>query len=140
MPRPQLSAQQRIHLPRLLDMWYSALEIAQELGVHKRTVTRHWIRWGCPYVRDEQNRIWISGYALREWLGATTSYRKLADDEALCLASQCRCPRKIISARKTVRDGVPLLSGQCAICHGHVYRFLSHKVTSTNEGLDDQSQ
>ena len=50
----------------LLDMWYTSLELAEELKVSPLLIRRRWVRSGLPH-RREQRSIWIRGTDLMHW-------------------------------------------------------------------------
>jgi hypothetical protein len=51
-----MTQRQMAHLPRLLWMYYSPSDLADEIGCNVDTVYKSYIPAGCPHKRDERGR------------------------------------------------------------------------------------
>jgi hypothetical protein len=96
--RGRINGNQRNRLIKLLDMFYTPSELAKEVGFTTRQVYRVYIPAGCPYVRDQNKRIWINGKEFREWYLRTYRKVELGHDETFCLT--CRKVVKIINPER----------------------------------------
>src|SRR5438105_3571675 len=81
----------------LLDMWYTSLELAEELKVSPLLIRRRWVRSGLPH-RREQRSIWIRGTDLMHWANQQRRERQaLGQGQAYCM--HCRGPAPMLNAR-----------------------------------------
>ncbi len=95
---------------RLLNMYYTTGELAEELGVTRDYVTHSLLFSGkVPYKQEETGRIYINGDDVRKWI--ETFYderrnkkesRRLAKNEFLCV--KCH-RRKIIENPSISKEG-----------------------------------
>ena len=103
--------------PGLLPMYYSTGELSAELKVPRKTIIL-WIKNGLPYMRDNQNHIWIVGSECAIWIEAMrkAGLKKttLTDGEAFCF--RCQKPVEIQNQHTQSVSGQFLLSGNCPLC------------------------
>lgn len=90
--RGRLNGNQKNRLTKLLDMPYSPIELAQEIGFTQRQVYRVYVPLGCPHTRDNERHIWINGKEFREWIKIIYLKRKLKINEAFCLTCKKAVP------------------------------------------------
>ena len=121
--RRRLSREQKARLARLLDMMYTPVSLAKEVGLNVRQVYRVYIPLGCPHERDENNRIWIHGTSFREWATAIYEKRKLAKDEAFCLT----CRQAVLVTEPVLRQKEELtyLECDCPRCGRRLARIVT---------------
>jgi len=74
-----MTQRQMAHLPRLLWMYYSPSELADEIGCNVDTIYKSYIPAGCPHTRDERGRIWIKGVRTKNKKRATTYLLDIPD-------------------------------------------------------------
>jgi hypothetical protein len=115
---------------RLLDMLYKPSELSEELGVELRAVYAY-LQAGCPFSRDEHNRIWINGAEFRAWADRLLmekrpkkqSRPRLAPDEAYCVRCKQIVPVGAFQLVTQVNSGVAMVAGPCPICQKPVFRL-----------------
>lgn len=61
--RGRLKGNQLRRLAGLLDMLYTPVELAMEIGFTRRQVYRAYLPLGCPNERDEAKHVFINGHA-----------------------------------------------------------------------------
>jgi hypothetical protein len=119
---PKFSHLVIVRAPHLLNMYYPAPALEQELGLPARTL-REWANRGMPHRRDERGHIFIHGKDFEIWVEHTrrNQRRPLADDEAFCL--KCKGPVIIEQPRRIQHpSGAHLLAGKCPACGTTVNR------------------
>ncbi len=119
---PKFSHSVIVRAPRLLNMYYPAPVLEQELGLPARTL-RDWARRRMPHRRDDRGHILIHGTDFGIWVEHTRRSQRqpLADDEAFCL--KCKQAVTIQHPRRTThKSGVQLLKGKCPTCGTTVNR------------------
>ena len=82
--RGRLTGFQRQRLAVLLDMLYLPAELASEIGINPRQISRVYLRLGCPSVVDGRRRF-INGVAFADWYEATYPKQTLQKNEGFCL-------------------------------------------------------
>jgi len=119
-----MTQRQMAHLPRLLWMYYSPSELADEIGCNVDTIYKSYIPAGCPHTRDERGRIWIIGSKFSVWALETFRRKpkpKMPDGMAYCL--RCRRPTLMLDTRlNPLNVYVEFLTGRCAECGATVNR------------------
>lgn len=111
--------------PRLMDMWYTPVELAEELQIPPRTV-REWTHYDLPHQKDAMGRLWINGIQFAAWVDQVRAARpkiNLREGEGYCL--KCKCAVEIQEAQKTLRDKMNVLTGQCPRCGSVVNRVVA---------------
>lgn len=109
--------------PGLLPMLYTPSELARALGMSASTM-RGWLRYGLPYRRQANGRVWIHGKEFAKWLAQqrrTPQPRKLGTNQAYCL----RCQQAVEILDPQIRHVAGKLThtrGTCAQCGQPVYR------------------
>jgi DNA-directed RNA polymerase subunit RPC12/RpoP len=123
--RGRLKGNQLRKLAGLLDMLYTPVELAMEIGFTRRQVYRAYLPLGCPNERDEAKHVFINGHAFREWY--TKTYRKLelAENEAYCLS--CKKVVLIIIAEKMQKGNYRYWSANCPNCGGKISKAISNR-------------
>jgi hypothetical protein len=111
-----------VKAPGLLPMMYRTRELAQELGISRRTLVR-WAQLGAPHKRDRRGHVWIHGRLFASWVESHRggrSRRKLQLDQAYCL----RCNQVIVMEDPRPRKvgNMTLLGGKCPDCGSKVNR------------------
>lgn len=112
-----------VKAPGLLPMLYKPGELAEELGINRRTLYDWLDKNGAPHTRDKREHIWINGQEFAAWVEAHQKkpLQKLAKDEAYCM--HCR---KIVQLQKPkiipIKGKLVNISGQCSVCQGTVVR------------------
>jgi hypothetical protein len=108
----------------LLPMKYKPVELAEELGIPKRTLV-DWLKRGIPHLHDEQNHIWINGDEFLAWVRQNQSHkavhRKLKENEGYCF----RCKKVVIMESQEVtivKGNLIHIGGSCPECKGRVSR------------------
>jgi hypothetical protein len=115
-----------VRAPGLLPMWYTPGELAQELGISKRTL-RDWQRFGLPYRRDERGHLWIDGRQFVAWVKAACQPRpgrRLNQNEAYCL--HCSGPVPLINPTRQRHGNQVTLRGECPQCGNAIFRGGRH--------------
>ncbi len=106
-----------IRAPGLLPMQYKARELAEELGIHSRTL-RDWLNQGAPHHRDRRGHLWVNGEEFAKWVEKNRRKPrriKLADDEAFCLS--CKRPVKLVDPEIIPIKGLLInIRGKCPDC------------------------
>ena len=118
----RLSGAKRNRLGRLLNMMYTTIELANEIGVSPRMVRRVYVPLGCPHTRNQQNHIMINGAAFRDWYQGMYKKRSPAEDEAFCLT--CGDAVKMVEPSPRELDGLSYVVARCPICGRNVARFM----------------
>jgi hypothetical protein len=120
----------------LLNMRYTAGEIAEAIGCAPVTVRASYIPAGAPVDVDATGQVWLIGSAFREWAQALYAGRKgerrpMHSDQAFCL----RCRRPVVPKNPEHRTSgrVVTLSGSCPVCGGGVVRLFSLSAGSGGE-------
>lgn len=112
--RGRLKGPQLARLQGLLNMAYTPVELAKEIGFTRRQVYRVYEPLGCPFERDETGHIWINGVAFREWIHRTYPKTNLAENETFCLT--CKQGVEIINPYKETKGGLTYLVSYCPHC------------------------
>ena len=111
--------------PHLMDMWYTPVELAEELQVHPRTV-RDWTHQDLPHRKDGAGRLWINGIQFADWVVQIRAARpkvKLRAGEGYCL--KCKRAVEIQTAQKSLRGHAEFLTGRCPQCGTEVNRIVA---------------
>ena len=119
----RLNGTQRNRLVHLLDMLYTPIELAEEVGFTRRQVYRVYIPAGCPHQRDEKQHIWINGKAFREWCEETYPRVSIAQDEAFCLT--CKRAVKLINPTKQQKGRLHYWISTCPNCGRKLARIIT---------------
>lgn len=123
---PKFSHLVIVRAPHLLNMYYPAPALEQELGLPARTL-RGWANRGMPHRRDDRGHIFIHGQDFGIWVEHSRRNQRqpLADDEAFCL--KCKHPVMIERPRRIQhQSGARLLAGNCPECGTTVNRGVKH--------------
>ena len=120
-----LKGNQRRKLSRLLDMLYTPLELAEELGITRRQVYRVYVPLGCPYERDETGHVFINGHVFHNWYRTTYKKLKLSEDEAYCLA--CKGAVRLIKPVEKQKGNYHFVSATCPICGKKLSKAISNR-------------
>jgi excisionase family DNA binding protein len=118
-----------VRAPGLLPMLYKVRELAEELGISRRTI-RRWARSGMPHQRDGRNHIWVNGEELAEWVEDQRRARrgpKLKADEGYCF--RCRRAVRLVGAVRQTDGRKTLLQGTCPRCGATVSRGVKHDLS-----------
>lgn len=114
----RMTQQQLARLPRLLWMYYSPSELAEEIGLNVDTIYKSYLPDGCPHKRDEVGRIWIIGSHFRTW--ALQRFKRQPKEkmpEGFAYCFHCRKPTRMVSVETTPQNQyTAMLSGLCAEC------------------------
>lgn len=121
--RGRLNGSQRMHLIKLLDMFYKPSELAAEVGFERRQLYRVYIPLGCPHERDRQRHIWINGKKFREWYEETYPRVKIAEDEAFCLT--CKKAVKIVNPARKQKGRLHYWISYCPNCDRKLARIIT---------------
>jgi len=120
----KMTQRQLARLPRLLWMYYSPAELADEIGLNVDTIYKSYIPAGCPHKRDEQDRIWIIGTQFRRWALDRFQRRSrppMPDGFAYCL--RCRKPTQMLDVRLNPQNVyTEMVIGRCAECGARTNR------------------
>lgn len=123
MKRPRMNQRQKARLGRLLNMYYSPSELANEIGCSTDTIYKSFIPAGCPHKRDGK-RIWIVGSKFREWiLEATRRAPKQPMPEGFAYCLRCKKPTQMVDVKLNPTNVyVEFITGHCAECGARVNR------------------
>src|SRR5438132_5461129 len=83
----------------LLDMMYTPLELADELGLPQQYIYRQLIPAGLPYINDATGHLWLHGPEVARWLAhyGLRQRAPLQADEAYCL----KCHQVVVLVNST---------------------------------------
>jgi len=112
---------QRQRLAVLLDMLYLPAELASEIGVNPRQISRAYLRLGCPSVRDGK-RLFINGRAFADWYEETYSKITLHHDEGFCLT--CKQAVKMADPLRKKSGRLIYAVFNCSGCGRKISRIL----------------
>gem|GEM_PF-576945 len=121
----RLDGSQRNRLIRLLDMFYSPSELAEEVGFTRRQVYRVYIPAGCPHERDERRHIWINGKVFRGWCEETYPRVSIGQDETFCLS--CKKAVKITNPIRKQKGRLHYWISQCPNCGRKLARIITRE-------------
>lgn len=122
---PRLTPSIRRKMLSLLHMEYKPSELAEVLGVHRKTIDAY-VSAGLPCRKDNSGRFWIVGTSFEEWAKKILStYNKpkkpLAEKEFYCVRCRERVQVKEYTRRRN--GNTDLLRGVCPNCEGTVVKF-----------------
>ena len=118
----RLNGAQRMRLAKLLNMFYTSAELAQEIGFTTRQIYRVYVPLGCPCVRDDRGCLWINGNLFAEWYEETYPKNSLLQDEAFCLT--CKKSVKMIDPVKQRKDRLSYWVCKCSACGRRLARII----------------
>jgi hypothetical protein len=125
-----------VKAPGLLPMLYTALELAEELGISARTL-RDWLDAGAPHQRDSRNHIWINGVTFSQWVQDQRKSKrsvKLLDNQAYCL--RCKAAVELVSPERRVIKGKLIhIKGVCPQCGCVINRGARNGTTDKSSQL-----
>ncbi|MBN1182211.1 MAG: hypothetical protein JXB49_07980 [Bacteroidales bacterium] len=124
--RGRLNGTQRNRLSSLMNMMYSPSELADEIGFDRRQVYRVYVPLGCPYERDQHNRIWINGVTFRDWIKQIYQKKDLLPDEAFCI--RCKLPIKMKNPVKKENNGLIYYLCECPFCGRRISRIITKSM------------
>ncbi len=128
IPKISRGLMKKTHI--LLRMEYSPRELAEILGVTRKTIYVSYLPAGLPYRRDESGYLWIVGTDFTTWaenVSETSSRRPkepLKPDEAYCVSCCKRVTMLNPKPGVEPRNKVVNLMGQCPICGNQINRFF----------------
>ena len=114
-----------VRAPGLLPMMYKTRELADELGVDQKTITR-WAQNGAPHERDGKGHIWIHGHLFASWIESqrkSRSRKVLLRDHGYCFGCHQIVKMEDIIERRSAK--LILLTGICPYCGRKVNRGSS---------------
>lgn len=121
----RLSGKQRYRVKSLLDMMYTASELAEEIGVHVNQIYEAYIPLGCPHEGEKRKGIMINGREFLAWYQALYEKVKIASDETFC-----RTCKKAVKIDQPEYNQTPQITYILSICP-HCSRRLT-KITSSS--------
>lgn len=127
----RLDGTQRNRLKSLLDMLYSARELAEEIGISKDQIYMVYVPLGCPHERDRINHISINGKAFAEWYNKVYVKVHLKPNEPFCIT--CKKAVEIYKPEKQQKANLIYLLSVCPNCG----RKLT-KILNKQKGQNDQ--
>jgi uncharacterized protein with PIN domain len=119
----RLNGIQRNRLFKLLEMFYTPAELAQEIGFTTRQVYRVYIPAGCPHEKDQNKRIWINGKAFKEWYFQTYKKVELRQDETFCLT--CRKAVKVVKPERRKKERLVYDVSLCPDCGRKLAKIIN---------------
>jgi len=123
--RGRLDGRQRNNLKGLLDMLYTARELADEIGIQVNQVYSVYLSLGCPSVRDGRRHIFINGKVFFEWYSKTYIKLRLAEDETFC--KTCKGAVKIFQPKQKIKDGLTYVLSVCPVCGRGLTKIIDFK-------------
>jgi hypothetical protein len=120
----RLDGMQRNKLKRLLDMFYTPRELAEEIGVNVDRVYMVYVPGGCPHERDEQRHIWINGKSFRRWFEETYAKRDLKTGEAFC--KTCKHAVMMVNPIRKQKDQLIYGVCKCPKCGRGLVRIIDY--------------
>jgi hypothetical protein len=121
----RLKGYQRLKLAKLLDMYYTPRELANEIGFTRRQVYRVYLKYGCPCIRDARKHVFINGIEFRKWYEATYPRTTLEEDEGFCLTC-----KKAVKMKNPIREQKEYLIYwvfHCPICNRKIPRIIKQE-------------
>ncbi len=111
----------KLRVKGLLDMLYTAEELAVELNMDPRLITNTLIPEGLPHTKDEKERIFLHGPAVQAWVNNLRAIKSnLRTDEVYCLG--CRKVVSLVKPRRVRQANLVLLKARCPECGSKVNR------------------
>jgi hypothetical protein len=105
----------------LMDMLYTAEELASELNMDQQIVRNLLIPEGMPYTQDENGRIFLHGPQIQSWISRLrTAAPHLGPKEVYCLG--CRKVVPLVKPRAVRKGSQVLLKAKCPTCGAKVNR------------------
>jgi hypothetical protein len=127
--RGRLDGKQRNRLKRLMDMYYSPKELAEEIGVNVDRVYMVYIPGGCPNERDEKRHIWINGQVFRKWFEETYAKQELKPGEAFC--KTCKHAVLMVNPIRKQKDRLIYDVSLCPNCGRGLPRIIDNHRKKT---------
>lgn len=118
-----LSGRQRQKIRILFDMLYTPSELAGEIGINSRQITRVYRPLGCPVVRQDK-RLFINGRAFAEWYESTYPKQGLQKDEGFCLT--CKKAVKISNCEEKQSGFLIYAVFNCPRCGRKISRIFQN--------------
>lgn len=123
--RGRLSGAQRNRLNRLLNMLYTPLELAEEIGINRRQFYKVYIPAGLPHQRDNRKHILVNGHEFKAWYLAHYPKVRLEPGQAYCII--CRSAVEMVEPVELEKDGLKYLVSHCPNCGRKLARIVSMK-------------
>lgn len=121
---------------------YDTRQLAEELGIHTRTV-QSWRKQGLNPVEGGKKPLIYMGYEVSRFVEdrASADKRPLAEGELFC--TKCKSGREAVTGSITTKEtsqsikyGIRKLTitGLCVVCGGRMFRFGAEKLLSEPNG------
>ena len=121
----RLKGEKLRNLSLLIDMLYSPVELANQIGFSRRQVYRAYIPLGCPHERDKTGKVWINGRAFRKWYKLTYKKVIINPDDVYCLA--CKRIVPIVNPVNKNKGNYHYLLMTCPECGKKVSKAITNK-------------